>query len=307
MFQFKTFAAETNVIGGMEVKSGTTLAKQLVFIMQPGKSICTGTLIGCDIVLTAAHCVENSEQSGVVVRFSVKPTKSDAPMKVTSMKIHPMWRKGNGYDQSIGDLAILKLEGAAPTTQMFSTLDGDFVNWASAERFVLAGYGVTKQFNTPDPGAPLALRTIELPPLKGAAIEKAKEPYRVLCEKKDECRPKMETLNKALDKYFTDGPENPFIFVDQTSQRGTCSGDSGGPLFADINGKMKQVGVAATVTFGLDGKPTCFIFSKYVNLAFYQSWINETIMGMYSPVEQQKQGDVQQKPGVCQFRDPFAG
>ncbi|MFO0675266.1 MAG: trypsin-like serine protease [Polyangiaceae bacterium] len=74
---------------------------------------CTATLIAPDVVLTAAHCVEDYAKNHEVGRVSnaQAPNRADASQwtKVASVDIHPAWATQQ-YINEGHDCAILKLE-----------------------------------------------------------------------------------------------------------------------------------------------------------------------------------------------------
>ena len=97
---------EVKVIGG----ETTSRLPQIGLLKRMGGGYCTGTLIAADRVVTAAHCMIDSEASDF--SFVMHPDQSSPAvgLAVSSFKIHPK------YDQNASnyDIAVLTLASKAP-------------------------------------------------------------------------------------------------------------------------------------------------------------------------------------------------
>ena len=58
------------------------------------------------------------------------------------------------------------------------------------------------------------------------------------------------------------------LHTKQINWGGICFGDSGGPLYAVVNGELQLAGVTST-TYSQD----CLVGGDHVNLRFYKPWI----------------------------------
>ena len=97
--------------------------------------ICTGTMIGCDTFLTAAHCVENSTNPnnyGVFLQHA-------GVLAVSSVAIHP------NYNFPVADVAVLKL--STPVTGIAPTAINTTQSPAFGTTGLIAGYGRTSGSN----------------------------------------------------------------------------------------------------------------------------------------------------------------
>ena len=63
------------------------------------------------------------------------------------------------------------------------------------------------------------------------------------------------------------------VLFDQTTGRGGCHGDSGGPAYIVENGKLLLFGVTSRGVH--DSKDTCSQFAAYANLQNYRDWIKQ--------------------------------
>ena len=95
--------AKLNIIGGKPV-TGNQL-DNVVAIMRDELTVCTGTLIAPDLVLTAAHCFEKSVRIGtsslsqlkVVVGNSATKSENRISSGIVNAKIHPrFWEDYRG-------------------------------------------------------------------------------------------------------------------------------------------------------------------------------------------------------------------
>ena len=62
------------------------------------------------------------------------------------------------------------------------------------------------------------------------------------------------------------------LYTKQLTPGGICYGDSGGPLYALVDGELQLAGVTS-VTYSND----CMIGSGHVNLAYYKTWLESNI------------------------------
>ncbi len=97
--------SELDIVGGRLVTAGDTGPEKVSTV---GLSGCTGTIIARDLILTAAHCYENSVRGGYVL-FGVQFNGGDRKIiNIASASIH------QGYTGSHNDVAMLKLAQEIP-------------------------------------------------------------------------------------------------------------------------------------------------------------------------------------------------
>ncbi len=182
-------------------------------LYNPGTGVvgfCSGTLIGCDTFITAAHCVEgdlNASNYSVFLQHA-------GNFSVSSVMQHPSWTDATF---PIADVAVLKLEsqvtGIDPT-EINQTDPSPFVPGAPG---TIAGFGLTLGSN--DDLGIKRVGTVETvdcdPQLAGAGNEE------LIC------------WNYATPV----GPPG--------DDSNTCGGDSGGPLFMDLGAGEVIAGVSS--------------------------------------------------------------
>lgn len=97
--------SELDIVGGRLVTAGDTGPEKVSTV---GLNGCTGTIIARDLILTAAHCYNNSVQGGYVL-FGVQFNGRDRKIiNIASASIH------QGYTGSHNDVAMLKLAQEIP-------------------------------------------------------------------------------------------------------------------------------------------------------------------------------------------------
>ena len=194
-----------------------------------GGSLCTGTLIEQQIVLTAAHCVYG--QSGPIqVAVGGSTLNSGRLIDVTATWYHPR------YDAAFiqNDIALLYLKEAAGVSRLASLPS------PTAEKprnFTLAGWG-------DDQNGRLTgnLSAINLNDHSSVAAKVFRGSYN------------PRTMIGA-GRYF----------ADEDLYGGGCEGDSGGPLYKGRNGSTRIV--IGVTSWGAEGcvryKPTIFTWVRY--------------------------------------------
>ncbi len=208
---------------------GTVAAPSVVALItsESATTFCTGTLIGCETVLTAAHCFCGTETPGSTCQNQIDQGIIDPAdslvfaqhagyFGVESIAVHPDYTFA-----ASSDVAVLKLttpvEGIAPTP--INTAAKPMVGTTGG----IAGFGSTRQ-NRPDKGVKRA-GLVTTAPCTANGVPGATH----ICWN--------FTLPLGLPG------------VDSS----ICPGDSGGPLFVDFGGGP----VVAGVTSGFLGGTNC--------------------------------------------------
>ncbi len=268
----------TGIVGGQAVDSKAWIAKGTVFVVQEYQvdrdtrtSICTGSLIDKNMVLTAAHCVDRSK--GNVARLSVYFTHqpecdshlgrlSQKKKAVAELKIHPYWSSNSNTVTNRGDLAMLRIYGKAPNTYQPLKLAKEFLPLAEGAKVMIAGYGMTNPDYYGDFGGTVTLRTSEASPI--SAAEKA---YLV-------------QLTDDADE-FNNESSNEMLYIDQSRGHGICGGDSGGPsLLKNAAGEPIVTGVASFVMNPRNSNRLCAYVAAHTSTFFHKLWIENTFKEM---------------------------
>lgn len=255
------------IIGGEIVSADDSIAKStvaLVDIFQGGA--CTGTLLKNNVVLTAAHCVQNGPEVlrvyfGVDLKtaqaFAVKEAKPHSRYMEAMTELEKVLQSvidttvpGDDRQKKLftamdeyknwGDIALVKFEGEAPAGYVAAEVleDGRYVQ--NGGTITLAGYGITKPYSQqkPDEVEEDVLRKVDI---------------------------------KIANAIFAETE----VSFDQTEGRGACHGDSGGPAYVKVGDKLKLFGITSR---GLnDPEDSCGQLAGYTYLPAYLNWVSETM------------------------------
>jgi secreted trypsin-like serine protease len=213
------------------------LARHLVMIVGP-HGLCTGTVIGRDLVLSAAHCVASGRdyklyESGA----DGQPQFSDIARVVR----HPQFSMDNYKNARVtADLALLKLAKPLPARFAVAAIGVPAKPVAPGDRFTVAGYGVAAPGNGRTSGR---ARRAEL------AVTG---------------RPGSLQI-RLVDP--VGGGERAGL--------GSCEGDSGAPAFMGRDGVMMMIGVVSWAT-GPKLTAGCGGLTGLTPLAGHRDWIART-------------------------------
>lgn len=194
------------IVGGAYVSSEQALSKKVVALLSTdGKeqSICTGTPISDDLILTAAHCVKGAVK--IVALFS-NDLGCGSGFKISTHGIEASSftydRRFTGTDGAIdNDYGLVRLKSAIPSNYKISRIYSGGA--LSSENVTLVGYGVTSERG------------------EGSGF----------------LRTKIKSKNDVSVK-------NGKVYLAQY-EGGVCKGDSGGPLFVEVNGELEILGVTS--------------------------------------------------------------
>jgi MYXO-CTERM domain-containing protein len=177
----------------------------------PGSgAFCSGTLIAPNVVLTAAHCLENVQQQWVQVFFGDDVSQTGSYRGVSDLLPHPTYGGGGAMQ---GDLGLIRLSSNAPATVTPIPALPASLGLTSADVGVsvdFSGFGVT-ELNTD--GVKLHVQA----------------PIGYVCNQASTCQ----------------GYIAPYGFEYSQGGGGPCSGDSGGPAFILRGGTEYVAGVTS--------------------------------------------------------------
>lgn len=221
------------IIGGTEQPNGSYPFMAALLVKGQGKPLdrhfCGGSLIEPNMVMTAAHCVMGAKPKHIetVVGRTVLSKKNQGQLrKVTDIVVHPRFAK----NKPAYDLAVLTLNkpinGITPVR--LPTVGTDALIRPGAEATAI-GWGTT---NTERPTHPDRLRAVNVPILSHV-----------------ECKAAFP---------FYDTKVNVCAGVEG---KDSCSGDSGGPLFRKLQGRVYQIGVVSYGDCAEQGAPGVYTYT----------------------------------------------
>lgn len=223
--------ADTRIVNGVETQSRPTTGALLSSL---NRQLCSGTLVGCETFVTAAHCVcpGNTFCTPNPAAFAVYLQHAGI-VSVGSIDVHPQYQFGE-----TSDIAVLTL--SSPIDGIPPTPINDGGDPPAGTGGVIAGFGIVDGNN----GRSGLLREGHV---TTAACSAAPEPAHVC-------------WNFA----------NPIGSPGTDSN--TCSGDSGGPLLADLGAGEILVGVTSGGdSYTCRAPDNSFDTNVFQNAAFIQS------------------------------------
>lgn len=201
------------------------------------ESVCTGSLIARDIVLTAAHCVSSKTSSDKVdVLFGLTNVKATT-IAAKDWIINPDYSPSDDQTKAWNDIAIVKLSSAAPADFKLAVLPTTetYQQLLVGSKLTFAGYGITnpmvRDYKKDQNGNPI--------------LGKDGQPQTI--ELSSEGSGTLRKVSNMVVTHITSDQKE--ISLDQKNLKGACHGDSGGPALLQLqDGTQIQVGVTSRGT-----------------------------------------------------------
>ncbi|MBX2987699.1 MAG: trypsin-like serine protease [Bdellovibrionaceae bacterium] len=202
------------IMNGIEVSPQDAAARHIVGIVivqaNGGAGICTGTLLGNNLVMTAAHCAPEGARLFVVFDRVIADHMNPALTRpVDKVAISPSWQMNQNNRRNTGDIALIRYVGPTPARfQPLPVLPFDRQRVLRPGNLViLAGYG------------------------RSSVADNQKDGSGVLRQVSTRLAPKGFSMTELL--------------VEHTDGRGACNGDSGGPAVVFLGGQPYVWGVTS--------------------------------------------------------------
>lgn len=269
----KTKLVQSKIIDGDNVKEGYEVKPHVVALLDiESNSLCSGTIIKNNIILTAAHCISNKKENLLVIFETELNSASSSPNSLTNKTrevldviTHDNYIKGYGLNTN--DVALVKIKGEIPNdySPISYSKDATIIHKNSIVRVV--GYGVNSFELTPIDVTDLSLDEI---------IELIKI-NKIVCDFENlDCYypPKSQGVGilRQTSLKVTSLESNDFYTDDKYN--GICSGDSGGPSLIKIKDQFVVVGVSIQTESPMG---ICNGVGLHLNVGAYASWIDEKL------------------------------
>ena len=222
------------IVNGKDIETSDPRSKLAILLLitrGSDLSVCTGVVIAPRVILTAAHCLTQTEPKHVKVILNNRSGRApiSESRQADRIVIH---EKYNGDPKSVSDLALLHLAKSLPEAYKPVSLMqiGEKITGDSA---LLIGFGIT-----------------------------------------GETKHDSMTLRETSKSFKTElHLKETSIGIDQrTKTGGFCRGDSGAPVFADVEKQRKLIGINS-FTVGLEKDRECHTASVAMLIPHFAGWI----------------------------------
>lgn len=216
------------------------LGKSVVTIVGSRGNFCSGALIAADVVLTAAHCVPQGATYKIIIPGENPPRLID----VKRVAAHPQFNaQGIAAHRASADVALLQAAEPLTRSRTVAPTAVPLTPIAAGNRYSISGIGVTIRGDGKSGGT-----------VRSASLISTNKPG---------------TLQIRLVDPATDN---------KRAGLGACTGDSGGPVFEDQNGRAVIVGVVSWST-APNNAAGCGGLTGTTPLSLYRGWVIETMKG----------------------------
>lgn len=247
------------ITGGIEVSDRSSHANVVVMIMVDSddgqSSVCTGTFISENLILTARHCVnKNIRRMGVLYGISPFTNSEFLSLKIVDVFLHP---EPETSRDNRNDLALIQFDGGLPEGADYAELADK--NLAPIDRAATpAAKGATDfLFDGLGYGRTHGVATEETDNVGSGTLR------RVTLQSNDfSVNAKQFNVNQ------------------ESLKRGVCDGDSGGPALVGLQNTRPIVAGVASGVYSADGVDqyasdfdSCNHYATYMNVIAYRPWI----------------------------------
>ncbi|MDQ8728572.1 trypsin-like serine protease [Bradyrhizobium sp. LHD-71] len=234
-------ATTAHAIVGGGVPSADGIGRNVVTIVGSRGNFCSGTMIAPSIVLTAAHCV----QSGATYKIVEYDAQRTPQLRdIAQIAAHPQFNLQTMLaHRATADVALLRLASPLAAARQPPPIGTPRVPITVGGRFTVAGIGVTLRGDGKSGGV-----------VRAASLAATGKPG---------------NLQIRLVDPLADGKREGL---------GACTGDSGGPVFEDQQGRAILIGVMSWST-GPNGTAGCGGMTGVTPLSLYRDWILQTARG----------------------------
>lgn len=240
-------AAAPKIIGGMELPSDHPGRYSIVALQENrnGKDIlyCSGVLIAEDLVATAAHCTYHELEGNPISVYFGNPKESSPKhlRPVTEFKSFRDSHRENVPAFPNFDIAILRFDGGLPDGYRPIPILPQLEDLSIDQSVYLTGYGLTSSAG-------------------------------------DDAGQQVLTVAVKVEKVYNHAFAQGLIAYSGGTGRGSCNGDSGGPMYVQQDGQWYVAGIANGRDKDFGGSGRCEVGQGiYTSLSFYKGWAAEVM------------------------------
>lgn len=237
-------SSANGIVGGARVSSTDPLAKKVVILVISKKdntSLCTGAAIAPNLILTAAHCVDDIDKAVAVFNNDISCESGINVSRDGVPIVGTVVHEGYTGEAAIDDLAIVKTQKNIPADYPINKIY-DEKDILSSDDVTLIGYGSTGKKGSG--GGSGFLRTV-----------------------------KKSYSHDVTTNSYIGGRDRMWI---SQKEQGMCYGDSGGPVFFEVGGELQIAGVNSAVR-GDTEDTMCMGEAYAMYMPAYKQWLKEAM------------------------------
>ncbi|WP_441241322.1 S1 family peptidase [Tardiphaga sp. 768_D3_N2_1] len=232
------------LVGGANVRDDE-IGRAVITIVGSRGNFCSGALIAPTLVLSAAHCVTPGASYKIVLYDAQKQPQLLAVKRVAD---HPQFNaQGIKAHRASADVALLQLADPLPGKTALP-LGVPTEPFAAGQSYLVAGIGVAARGDGKSGGT-----------VRAAQLTSTSHPGKL----------QIRLVDPATDN-TRDG-------------LGACTGDSGGPVLQQQNGRNVVIGVVSWST-GAKSSAGCGGLTGVTPLTLYRDWILQTARAWGTPL-----------------------
>lgn len=220
------------IIGGYDVQPGNTLEQSIVAVYDAFEGQICTGSLLPNNLVLTAAHCVGLFTEDMYIFFGTEINAKSERRKVDRVELSPYWETRQNEDYDTGDIALLRFEGELPAGYKPASFLTNRRLIKKGTQVVLAGYGISNGQTGDGIGR-----------LRATSVQ-------------------IEDTNYSTSEFT----------VNQMQGTGACHGDSGGPAYIQINGRLLLMGITSRGV--KDEANDCSQLAAYTSTLYYKSWIN---------------------------------